>query len=193
MELLPEKATSPLDPTKSYVTTNPLLSSPKRVYVSRDPMAEIARRACEVWFRTEGKPMERYNEVMRVLKSRYGLIASGEEIKKLLASSRARQYKQYLRKRMRLLALRSMTKRLPEVVEDYHWSRETAREQGDYKEVRMAAIDHLDRLGVTLKREVPAQAVQVVVLKGRNFDLSDIDKPTPLIETAEIVQEPDAG
>jgi hypothetical protein len=78
-------------------------------------------------------------------------------------------------------------------VEDYLWSRTAAREQGDYKEVRMAAVDHLDRLNITLKKDAPQVAVQTIVLRGKNFGIDTLDDPTPAIETAEIVQEEPDG
>lgn len=47
----------------------------------------------------------------------------------------------------------------------YKWSRESAKAAGDYKEARLAAADHLDRIGATEKpREI--QPNVVVILKG---------------------------
>lgn len=47
----------------------------------------------------------------------------------------------------------------------FRWSREKAKAEGDYKEARLAASDHLDRIGATEKPREIAQNV-VVVLKG---------------------------
>lgn len=48
----------------------------------------------------------------------------------------------------------------------FKWSRETARRQGDYKEARLAASDHLDRIGATEKPREIAPNVVVVLQSG---------------------------
>lgn len=69
--------------------------------------------------------------------------------------------------------------------QDYTWSRTAAREAGDYKETRIAAGDHLDRIGATEKPTEGGQSV-LVVLRGRNFDEHSLDKQLPET-TSEIV------
>lgn len=69
------------------------------------------------------------------------------------------------------------------VMKDYQWAREEAKRQGDYKETRVAAGDHLDRIGASEKK--PENIVQnlVVVLKGMSTEALNQ-------ETAELVVEP---
>ncbi len=64
---------------------------------------------------------------------------------------------------------------------DYLWSREAAKQAGDYKETRVAAADHLDRIGATEKPENVAQNI-VVVLRGRNFDEGNLMRELPATE-----------
>lgn len=72
--------------------------------------------------------------------------------------------------------------------ENYLWAQEKARETGDYKETRVAAADHLDRVGATQKPELTKQAV-VVILQSRNFTERSLTKELPTVEAAEIVVE----
>lgn len=66
------------------------------------------------------------------------------------------------------------------VVDDYQWARKRSRAVDDYKETRVAAADHLDRIGATEKPQPTAQ-IAVVTLRGRNFTAEDLDKPSPEI------------
>lgn len=68
---------------------------------------------------------------------------------------------------------------------DFVDSRKMARKAGDYKELRMAAADHLDRIGATEKPTNQAQMI-VVTLKGRNFDEATLMKELPET-TVEVV------
>jgi hypothetical protein len=75
--------------------------------------------------------------------------------------------------------------------QDFKWSREEAKKKGDYKETRLAASDHLDRLGAT---EKPMNQVlnAVIVLKGRNFDEQNLMRELPAMEVEVVsVTEPD--
>lgn len=75
-----------------------------------------------------------------------------------------------------------------EALQDYLKSREMAKEAGDYKELRVGAADHLDRIGATQKPEITKQSV-VVVLQSRNFNERSLTKELPAVEAAEIVVE----
>ena len=146
-------------------------------------------RANEIWLRAEGHREERKKFVCDEMLRRYAVKLSPDEAWAAVDNAAGRRYRATMRERLRAHALRKLGKQVPAVVEDYLWSRTAAKDQGDYKEVRMAAVDHLDRLGITLKREQQAVQVQTIVLRGRNFDASTLDAPTPEIEAAEIVQE----
>lgn len=71
--------------------------------------------------------------------------------------------------------------------EDYQWSRTTAKEAGDYKEVRQGAQDHLDRVGLGAKKDLGGTQNVVVVLRGRNFDAESLDRQLPAVE-AEVIE-----
>lgn len=75
--------------------------------------------------------------------------------------------------------------------QDFKWSREKARLVGDYKETRLAAGDHLDRIGATEKPEAVAHNV-VVVLKGRNFDEATLmrELPSTTVEVVTVTETP---
>ena len=146
-------------------------------------------RANEIWLRADGTREERKYFVASELLRRYAVKLSPDEVWAAVDNAGGRRYRATLRERVRTHALKRLGKQVPAVVEDYLWSRTAAKDQGDYKEVRMAAVDHLDRLGITLKREQQAVQVQTIVLRGKNFDVDTLDEPTPEIETAEIVQE----
>lgn len=72
---------------------------------------------------------------------------------------------------------------------DYVWSRETAKSEGDYKEVRLGASDYLDRIGATKKAPENTAPTVTIVLKSSNFAHADVLKQLPAIEIedAEIV------
>lgn len=146
-------------------------------------------RCNEVWLRASGTREEKKKLVVDEMLRRYAVKMTLDEAWAAVDNAGGRRYRATLRERARATALRTLAKHTPVVVEDYLWSRTAAREQGDYKEVRMAAVDHLDRLNITLKKETAQVAVQTIVLRGKNFDVATLDEPTPEIETAEIVQE----
>lgn len=68
---------------------------------------------------------------------------------------------------------------------DFIEARVMAKAAADYKELRLAASDHLDRLGATQKPTAVQQNV-VVVLKGRNYTAENLGLDN---EDAEIVVE----
>lgn len=149
-------------------------------------------RVNEIWMRSEGTREQRVNLILRTMQTRYSTTMTGQQVLDALKLHASGRYRKRLKDRVRNVALRRLAHKIPEVVEDYNWARDAAREQGDYKETRMAAVDHLDRLGVTLKKEAAPQQVQVLVLRGRNFDVASLEAPTPTIEAVELVREDDA-
>ena len=69
----------------------------------------------------------------------------------------------------------------------FKWSREKAVETGDYKEARLAASDHLDRIGATEKpREIVPNLT--IVLQGKNADAANLLAPMTEI-VVEAVEE----
>lgn len=81
-------------------------------------------------------------------------------------------------------ALARLDAQVDEVVDDYLDARTMAREAKDHKELRVAASDHLDRIGATRKKETPVvvQAVQIV-LRSKNFTAENLLEASPVIET----------
>ena len=159
---------------------------------SGQPQRQLAAtelRCNEIWLRAEGSKIEKINFVLLELHRRYGLALSPNEVTSALDNEGGRRYRAAMKRRVRQTALTTLGKHVPVVVKDYLWAREAAKDQGDYKETRMAAVDHLDRLGITLKKEQAPVQMQTIILRGRNFDAATLDAPTPEIETAEIVQE----
>jgi len=157
------------------------------------PLSHAERRCNEIWLRVEGTRIEKVNFIQKELNSRYGVQWTPQQVMDCLFDKRAsRMYRQALRAKGRALALKSLQKEVPKVVEDYKWARETARAEGDYRVTHDQAVDHLDRLGVTLKREQAPVQLQAIILRGKNFDAATLDVPTPAIEAAEIIPEEDA-
>jgi hypothetical protein len=144
---------------------------------------------CEVWVRAIGTRQERAHFVETELKRKYDLTVTAEEALKCALSRAGQKYRKALWMKGRKIALRTLTKHTTDVVDDYLWSRKQAKDQLDYKEVRLAAVDHLDRLGITLKKDAPQQQAQIIVLKGSNFDASTLDTPTPEVLATEILPE----
>lgn len=94
-------------------------------------------------------------------------------------------YVQQLRDDARGVALKKLKNRASKAVDTYLWAQDRARESDDYKEARVAAGDHLDRIGATEKPNVqPVQAIQIVV-KSRNVDLANPFKELPAVEVVE--------
>jgi len=96
-----------------------------------------------------------------------------------------RDYVRQLRSDARGQALKKLKRKATKAVDTYLWAQDTARKEGDYKEARVAAGDHLDRIGATEKPNVqPVQAIQIVV-KSRNVDLANPFKELPAVEVEE--------
>ena len=151
-------------------------------------------RMCEIYARSTGKRVERAHFVETELKRKYGMEAPASAVLAAVMSRAGKKYRKALWMRGRKIALRALKNNTMDVVDDYLWSRTAAKDQGDYKEVRLAAVDHLDRLGVTLKKEVQQQQAQVIVIKGGgNFDVSNLDTPTPEVLATEIIEEETGG
>lgn len=84
-----------------------------------------------------------------------------------------RHYVQQLKEETKNVVLQKLKTDALEAYDTYKWSREAAKGAGDYKEARLAAGDHLDRIGATEKPREQSQNV-VVILRGRNYDETTI-------------------
>lgn len=169
----------------------PGIEPPRRPTKGRIPrqLSVEELRANEIWLRAEGTREEKKKLVVLEMQRRYGIKWTPDDAWAAVDNMGGRRYRATLRERVRATALKTLSKHVPVVVDDYLWSRTAAKDQGDYKEVRMAAVDHLDRLGITMKKDVAAVQVATIVLRGKNFDVDTLDEPTPQIEAAEIIQE----
>lgn len=96
-------------------------------------------------------------------------------------------YLQYLKVHARDEALDRLKATSAKAVDTYLWAQDKAKSVGDYKEARVAAGDHLDRIGATEKPQ-PVTQVAVVTLRGRNFTAEDLDKASPevIIEAEKV-------
>lgn len=155
-------------------------------------MSHEQLRINEIYVSLDGKRMEKVRKVVALMQRRYDVVLTEDQVMGCLRGLAPQKYRERLKRRGKDAQLRAMSRKLPRVREVYDWSLEAAHEQGDYKVAGDRAAEYLDRLGVTLKKEQAVQPVQVVVLRGKNFDLGTLDKPTPQIETAEI-EETDDG
>lgn len=97
-------------------------------------------------------------------------------------------YVRQMQEQTRAVVMRKLEQQALPALKDYLWSREQAREAGDYKETRIAAADHLDRIGATEKpTDGPTQVV--VLLKGRNFEVGALERTLAPVEHEIVVSE----
>ena len=108
----------------------------------------------------------------------------------ILRNPAAKRYARKQKEDLRALAMRRLKDSIPEVVDDYHWARQAAREAGDYREVRVGAADHLDRVGASEKAPTVAVQVANITLHSRNFTSENLLAESPQLE-GEVVQPPD--
>lgn len=94
-------------------------------------------------------------------------------------------YVRQLKQQTRETVLAKLKATAHRAFDNFIHAQEAARTADDYKELRLAASDHLDRIGATEKPEQVAQNV-VVVLKGRTFTEDTLGRELPAIE-AEVV------
>lgn len=110
----------------------------------------------------------------------------------ILRNPAAKRYARKQKEDLRALAMRRLKDSIPEVVDDYHWARQAAREAGDYREVRVGAADHLDRVGATEKPPTQVAQVAVIQLRGRNFGAENLLAPSPEL-IGEVIEAPKEG
>lgn len=108
----------------------------------------------------------------------------------VLRNPAARRYVRHTRETMRDAAMKRLKDVTPEVVDDYFWARQAARQASDYKETRLAAADHLDRIGVSEKPPTTTVQVAAITLRSRNFDEADLLKESPLLEGEVVAEQP---
>ena len=119
-----------------------------------------------------------------------GFSLSYKHRKSLEENAAWRHYVRMLLEESKDVVMQKLKNDALEAYDTYKWSREAARLEGDYKEARLAAADHLDRIGATEKPQ-PQQQVQVIVLRGRTFEEGNLMKELPetTADEAEIVIE----
>lgn len=114
------------------------------------------------------------------------------KIKKLLHSNPAwTAYVKMLKTQTRAVVMRKMEQDALGAYEDHKWARKRAKEKDDYKEARLAADAHLDRVVGAAMRPAAVQQAVVVVIKSPNFD-GNLGRLLPAVE-AEIVQEDESA
>jgi hypothetical protein len=79
-----------------------------------------------------------------------------------------------------------------DAVADYLWSRQAAKTDGDYKEVRLGAADYLDRVGATKKVSdaQPPTGVTIVLKLAGEVSHAQVLRQLPAID-ADLVGETD--
>lgn len=136
--------------------------------------------------KTMRKPIRKWaglhaNHFVDSFREKFGFDLQASDRKGLEQNIAWRDYVEKLQTQTREAVMAKMRTDALQVYDDYTWSRTEARTQGDYKETRLAAADHLDRIGATEKPEVGAQNV-IVVLRGRNFDEQTLMRELPVTE-----------
>ena len=103
-------------------------------------------------------------------------------LKRLQANPAWRAYVGSLQHHARDHAMSTLQATAQLAVSNYLWAQESARSAGDYKETRMAAGDHLDRVGATEKPPDHVLQVANIVLRSRNFSEDALLAPGPQLE-----------
>ena len=124
---------------------------------------------------------------MAAFREKFGFDLNASHRKNLEMNPAWRHYVAKLQTQTREAVMEKLRSDALAAYHDYTWSREAARKAGDYKETRVAAADHLDRIGATEKPTEGGQQI-LVVLRGRNFNEDSLNKQLPE-SSAEIVVE----
>lgn len=130
-----------------------------------------------------------YAELSAEAEKRYGIVMEPATIRDLARRSDFRTYCRLLKRFAPKVLKHRLEVEAFAAMDDYLDAREKAKVANDYKVQGQLAGDHLDRIGLNAKKEAPVVQVQTVILKSRHFDAQTLDQPTPLIESAEIVDE----
>jgi len=155
------------------------------VLVERDPAVTITlpAGAVKTWsVLLSGLFRERFHIM-------FGFDLLPKHRKSLTENPAFRAYVTQLREQPRDAAMQQLEQDALAATTDYLDARRMAKKAEDYKVLHLQAGDHLDRIGVSKKPDMQAQQV-VVVLRGRNFTETDLDKELPAIEveTVEVVE-----
>lgn len=174
-------------------TSNTLATKYFGEHGSTDPLSfltEWEKDAAVFYVSQWNNPDARWGTHLRTSHFHDPLIARGiskRYIHRLFMNPAWVAYTNYLKTQTREAVMGKLKSQAFEVVDDYEWSRQEARRNNDYKETRIAASDHLDRIGAT-ERPQPMQAQQVtVVLKSRNFTEEEPLRQLPAVEAEEVV------
>jgi len=110
----------------------------------------------------------------------------------ILRNPACKRYARHTKEHLRELAMKRLKDAVPEAVDDLFWARQAAKTAQDYKEVRVGAEGHLDRVGAT--EAPPKTVVQManIVLQGRNYTTDNLLAPGPELE-GEVVPDETPG
>jgi len=182
----------------AYFTTTP--AKALKVWDGKDPLEVLTPHevaAAELYARLYTDPTIPRDRQGRItwggaFRETFGCDLASKTWNSLRRNKAWQLYVTQLRTQTRDTVLKKLEGGAMAALQDYIWSRQTAKAKGDYKEVRLGAQDYLDRLGATMKPTVVEERNVVVILRGANFDQHTLAKPLPMLE-AEIVQEEPDG
>ena len=158
------------------------------VLPDKSNLTDVQKRIAICFVRSGGLKSKKSRDAFLHQLSRRRLSLPHEELQALIHSSAFQVYVRRKRQLAKLYIKRGLEADAPNALQDYLWSREKAKEEGDYKEVRLGAQDAFDRLGVVSKKESEQTNRIVITLRGRNFDAHDLDRELPVIQAEEIVE-----
>lgn len=119
----------------------------------------------------------------------FGFDLTTEVKKSLLKNPAWLAYVEQLKHHAKQVALARLDADATNAVDDYLTARDMAKDAKDYKELRLASQDALDRIGAS--RRVQSTQGQVggvtIILKSRNFEHAELLKQLPPVE-AEVVE-----
>lgn len=148
-------------------------------------------RAAEIWASLAFDPQSGKKGTFHArFRETFGFDLPGKTKQSMLKNPAWKAYVRQLLEETRATVMTKLETSAMKAFEDYIWSREEARKAADYKEVRLGAADHLDRIGATRRVAGPAAGNSVtIVLKGApEVTHATIMRQLPAVE-AEIEEE----
>ena len=109
----------------------------------------------------------------------------------ILRQPACKRYARHTKEHLRDLAMKRLKDAVPEAVDDLFWAREAAKNALDYREVRVGAEGHLDRVGATEKPPTTVAQVAVIQLHGRNYTPDDLMKAGPELLGEAVAAKPE--
>lgn len=159
-----------------------------------DPLAFLEpweQRAAEIYVTLGLDPLTRaakdgvvVDVFKNALKEELGIVAAGTR-SRLHSNAAWKAYVRSLREDTRKGVLDKLHRDAYAAYGTYKWARETAVKENDYKEARLAAADHLDRIGATEKPPEVVQQVATIIVRSRNVDVAEPLRALPEVEVEE--------